>query len=102
MALTADYVPIRSAAFCTGAGWEFVQGTSVSVALAGAMANAAGNHNASSAIELRNIYANRNDPKRIKDIITGSPGSVCCATGYDTFTGVGVPASREFDAPPQP
>jgi subtilase family serine protease len=103
LAMTADFVPIFGSALCSGYGdhWQLAQGTSVSVVLAGAMANAAGNQNKSTATELSNIYANRKDPARIRDIITQSPGSTCCAAGYDTYTGVGVPASRDFDAPPQ-
>jgi hypothetical protein len=102
LAMSADYVPIYDAGVCstTDDHWQFAQGTSVSVVLAAALANAGGSQNTSSAAELSNIYANRKNPTRIRDIVAGSPGTTCCAVGYDTYTGVGVPVSQNFDATP--
>lgn len=101
LAITADFVPFYSTAPCskTSNHWHFAEGTSVSVVLAGAMANAAGNQNPSTATELRNIYRNRNNRERIRDIVSGPQGT---GVGYDTSTGVGAPASPSFDARPQP
>jgi hypothetical protein len=101
LAMSADYVLVYDAGTCstTTDHWQLPQGTSVSVVLAGALANAVGSRKRSSAEELKNIYANRKNLARIRDIVSVRQGTTCCAVGYDTYTGVGVPASRDFDAP---
>jgi subtilase family serine protease len=99
LALNAGYVPVFNSTACDDAnpGWQYIQGTSVSVALAAGLVNTAG-HNHATATELKNLYANRKDVKKIRDIVDGTaPG--CCAKNYDTFTGVGAPAGLQFDAP---
>jgi subtilase family serine protease len=81
-------------------GWQAgLGGTSAATPIAAGMANAAGFNNRSSLMELQNIYANRKNPNRIRDIIdAGSPANPC-SEGYDKTTGVGAPLGRKFDRP---
>jgi subtilase family serine protease len=103
LAMNADDVPIFNSTACESykAGWQYADGTSVAVVLAAGMVNVAGHNKASTTAELQNIYDNRGDAGKIRDVVTG-PASGCCARGYDTFTGVGAPVSLEFDAPHKP
>jgi subtilase family serine protease len=81
-------------------GWTQLVGTSLATPVIAAMVNVAKHKRTSTAAELIAIYANRNDPARIRDIIAmdGSAGGNVTKAGYDNVTGVGAPASMEFDA----
>ena len=83
-------------------GWTQLIGTSLATPLVAAMVNVADHKRTSCAAELNAIYANRNDPTRIRDItaMDGSAGGNVTQVGYDNVTGVGAPASMEFDADP--
>lgn len=83
-------------------GWTQLVGTSLATPLVAAMVNVAGHKGTSSAAELNAIYGNRNDPARIRDIraMDGSAGGNVTKVGYDNVTGVGTPASMDFDAAP--
>jgi subtilase family serine protease len=85
-------------------GWTQLVGTSLATPLIAAMVNVANNKRASSTGELIAIYANRNDQTRIRDItaMDGSAGGNTTKVGYDNVTGVGAPASMEFDADAAP
>jgi kumamolisin len=82
------------------AGWTQLVGTSLATPVFAAMVNVAGHHNTGVLTELQAIYGNRNDRLRIKDIIfmDGTAGGNATKVGYDNVTGVGVPASMDFDA----
>jgi len=83
-------------------GWTQLVGTSLATPLLAAMVNVADHKRTSSAAELNAVYANRNDPTRIRDIVAmdGSAGGNVTQVGYDNVSGVGAPASMEFDADP--
>jgi len=82
-------------------GWQAYKGaTSASTPIAAGMANTAGRFYRSSKEELRNIYANRCDATRVKDITIGDSGANAAGPGYDSLTGVGAPLGTDFDAPP--
>jgi subtilase family serine protease len=84
------------------AGWQVVGGTSLASPMVAAMVNAAGRHRTTVLSELRAIYSNRGNPARIRDIteMVGSAGANTTKVGYDNVTGVGAPASADFDADP--
>lgn len=82
------------------AGWTQLVGTSLATPVVAAMVNAAGRGRTTVADELKAIYANRKNPSRIRDIMVmdGSAGGNTTKVGYDNVTGVGTPASLDFDA----
>jgi kumamolisin len=103
IAVTARSVAVYLTSSCPeiSSGWQAYQGaTSSSTPIAAGMANAAGHFNRSSKKELRNIYGNRCDTSRVKDIIIGNSGVNAASSGYDPLTGVGAPLGTDFDAPP--
>jgi subtilase family serine protease len=83
-------------------GWQVTGGTSVAAPVVAAMINVAGRHRTSVPDELSAIYGNRKNPKRIRDITLMflSAGGNMTKIGYDNVTGVGAPASVDFDAAP--
>ena len=83
-------------------GWTQLVGTSLATPLVAAMVNVSHQQRGSVADELNAIYNNRSDPKRIRDIVVmdGSAGTNTTKVGYDNVTGVGAPASMDFDAIP--
>lgn len=81
-------------------GWTRLVGTSLATPVMAAMVNVAGHGRSSVVDELGAIYANRKNPARIRDIVLmdGSAGGNTTKVGYDNVTGVGSPASLDFDA----
>jgi subtilase family serine protease len=82
-------------------GWQVVGGTSLATPIIAAATNVAGRHRTNVSAELTALYANRSDSKRIRDItvMNGTAGGNAIAVGYDNVTGIGSPASTDFDAP---
>jgi subtilase family serine protease len=79
-------------------GWQAgLGGTSAATPIAAGMANAAGFNNRSSLVELQNIYRNRKNPNRIRDITSAGSPTYPCSNGYDKTTGVGALLGTKFD-----
>jgi kumamolisin len=83
------------------AGWMPMVGTSLSTPIIAAIPNVAAQKQTTTLSELSAIYKNRKDPSKIKDITLtdGSAGGNQAKQYYDNVTGVGVPASIDFDKP---
>ena len=83
-------------------GWTQLIGTSLAAPVVAAMVNVAAHHRTTVMTELQAIYGNRKDPLRIRDItlMNGIAGGNAIKPGYDNVTGVGAPASMDFDADP--
>lgn len=71
-------------------GWTVMGGSSLSSAVAAAIANDRGQFSASSSAELSRVYQYLGT-RFFRDITGGSAGSVKAGTGYDLATGAGSP-----------
>jgi kumamolisin len=102
VAATAGLLPVWLTDTCSGEaqGWRLLTGTSFSAPIVSGMIHTAGRFATNSPQELINIYKNRNDRNRFRDITSGASSSGNKAqVGYDFVTGVGVPLGTDFDAP---
>jgi len=74
-----------------GAGWEEVEGTSISAPSFAGIVNSAGTFNASSNAQNTEMYSNLGDTAVFTDITLGSCGTHGATSGWDFCTGLGVP-----------
>jgi kumamolisin len=74
-----------------GAGWEEVEGTSISAPSWAGIVNSAGTFNASSNAQNTEMYSELGDTSVFTDITLDSCGTHSAKAGWDFCTGLGVP-----------